>query len=121
VIKTVRALAGDGAPPDTHGIMGLPVAYVHRRLHHPELFKGLTPRLATAALDRAGIAYDRHSKTGTILHIAGGLRRCGFVETTSIAATLDSARLLDEQAEAVLLVAARDRVAAARPGDPAAR
>lgn len=107
VIKAVHAHVARDEAAMTRSIVGMPIAYVHRRLHHPELFATLTPRSAFAALDRQRLTYDRRTHTGTLLHIAGALRPAGFVETTSIATTAAHAREIDERAAASLTAAAR--------------
>ncbi len=55
VIATLHALSAEreGAPGNG-GIIGLPVAYVHRRLYRPEVLKTLTPQSALTALRRNG-------------------------------------------------------------------
>lgn len=107
VIKAVHAHIGQEAPGTSRSIMGMPIAYLHRRLHEPELLTALTPRSALGALHRHRLTYDRRTHTGTLLHILGALRPAGFVETTSIARTSVHASEIDEQATAVLTAAAR--------------
>jgi hypothetical protein len=107
VIQTIRALIG-GAGADRGGaILGMPVAYVHRRLHRPSLFTALTPQSAMAALRRDGLSYDRGTRSGTVLHIMGALGPVGYVETTSVATTPADARDIDERAVEVLSATAR--------------
>lgn len=107
VIKDVHTHIGRHAADTSRSIMGMPIAYVHRRLYKPELLTALTPRSALGALHRHRLTYDRCTHTGTLLHILGALRPAGFVETTSIARTLARACEIDEQATTVLTAAAR--------------
>jgi hypothetical protein len=111
VIQAVHALILGGSA--TGSIVGMPGAYVHRRLHRPELFTALNPQSALAALRREGLSYDPRTRTGTLLHIMGALRPVGYVETTSVATTPAQARELDEQALAALTATARDSLGAA--------
>lgn len=108
VIKAVHARAGTGPRGDGRGsIMGMPIAYVDRRLHRPELLTALTPQSALQALNNEDLIYERATRTGVLLHIMGALQPVGFVETTSLAATPAQARVLDQRAEEVLTAAAR--------------
>lgn len=107
VIKAVHAHIGQEAPGTSRSIMGMPIAYLHRRLHEPRHFTALTPRSALGALHRHRLTYDHRTHTGTLLHILGALRPAGFVETTSIARTSAHACEIDEQAKVVLTAAAR--------------
>ncbi len=109
VIATLHALFAqrEGAPGNG-GIIGLPVAYVHRRLYRPEVLKTLTPQSALTALRRNGLAYDPATRTGALLHIMGGLADAGYVETTTLATSMPFATALDEQVEAALCAAARE-------------
>jgi L-propargylglycine--L-glutamate ligase len=116
VIKVVAAYVGSDATPTSRSIVGMPIAYVNRRLHDPELFTTLTPRSAFAALDRHRLTYDGRTETGTLLHIASALGPAGFVETTSIAKTPKHARDLDRRAEAALIAAARGARGGCRQG-----
>lgn len=104
VIKAVRALAKGEA--GGAGIVDMPGAYVHRRLHHPEVLTALTPRTAFEALSDARLLYDPRTGTGALLHIPGALRRFGYVESTALAPDAAAARSLDEQVEATLVAAA---------------
>ncbi len=116
VIKAVHAQLRTDAADRNGAIAGMPVAYVHRRLHDPELLTALTARTGFAALERHGLAYDVRTQTGTLLHVAGALSPAGFVETTSIAKASGHARDLDTRAAAALTGAAR----VAREGNRAA-
>jgi L-propargylglycine--L-glutamate ligase len=107
VIKAVHAHIGQQEPGASRSIMGMPIAYLHRRLYKPELLTALTPRSALGALHHHRLTYDGSTHTGTLLHILGALRPAGFVETTSIARTSMHACEIDEQATAVLTAAAR--------------
>lgn len=115
VIQAVRALIIGGSA--TGSIVGMKGAYVHRRLHRPELFTSLNPKSALAALRREGLSYDRRARTGTLLHIMGALGPVGYVETTSVAATPANACELDEQALAALTATTRDALGAASPAN----
>jgi hypothetical protein len=109
VIKAVADLAAAGGAVSGHGagsIIGLPIAYVHRWLHDPGLYTALTPASALEALRSRGLAYDPQTRTGTLLHIMGGLRAAGYVETTSVARTAAEANEVDERAVAALTDAA---------------
>ncbi|HET9256219.1 MAG TPA: peptide ligase PGM1-related protein [Pseudonocardiaceae bacterium] len=107
VIKAVHAHVAQETPGKSHSIMGMPVAYLHRRLYKPELLTALTPDSALGVLHRHQLTYDSVTRTGTLLHILGALRPAGFVETTSIARTSTHASEIDEQATVVLTAAAR--------------
>ena len=117
VIKAVHARGGAGVAADGRGaIMGMPVAYVNRRLRS-DLLTTMTPPSALAALDRAGLGYERATGTGVLLHVMGALAPVGFVETTSLARSADRADELDRRAEEVLMAAARHaREASLSPG-----
>jgi L-propargylglycine--L-glutamate ligase len=115
VIKAVHARAGLDASADGRGsIMGLPIAYVNRRLQDPELLTALSPRAAVEALERAGLGYERETGTGVLLQIMGALAPVGFVETISLARSGPLASELDRRAEDVLRTAARDALAPSR-------
>lgn len=67
-----------------------------------ESYVGLEPQSLIDAVDRAGLGFDRRTKTGTTLHLLGALTKYGKVGVTCIADSRDDAQLLFEEVRALL-------------------
>ncbi|WP_369333944.1 peptide ligase PGM1-related protein [Brasilonema bromeliae] len=46
------------------------------------ILKYFEPKTAVETLSDKGLLYDNDTQTGTIVHILGGLKPCGYVEIT---------------------------------------
>lgn len=68
-------------------------------------YVGMTPAVAVAALEHAGLAYDHDSRTGATLHLLGALREYGKVGALCIANSYEAAEELYENVVAALEVA----------------
>jgi hypothetical protein len=77
---------------------GLPKSYVATDNLKSDDYVGLLPEQVIAVLDRAGLGYDRKTKTGATLHLLGPLKKFGKLGVVAIA---DSPAEANELYEAV--------------------
>lgn len=89
---------------------GLPIHYVHRRLYEPSLLKYLEPQMAVETLRSSGLLYEHNTQTGTILHILGALKLCGYIEITSVEKSREKAFELDKQVKLKLFNIAKSLI-----------
>ncbi|MDQ4095674.1 MAG: peptide ligase PGM1-related protein [Actinomycetota bacterium] len=68
-------------------------------------YVGMTPADAVAAIERAGLGYDRATRTGTTLHLLGALKQYGKLGALCIANSYEAADELFENVVATLDVA----------------
>jgi len=89
---------------------GAPRAYVASdNLKSPD-FVGLLPEQLIGALDRTGLAFDRRTGTGVLLHLLGALKKYGKFGMVCVAPDLDEAtEMYGAVEEAVALLAERHR------------
>lgn len=81
---------------------GRPRCYVGTDNIYSESYIGLLPEDVIAAVDRAGLAYDRATATGITLHLLGALKRFGKMGAVCIAS--DHAEAESLQAELLRVV-----------------
>jgi hypothetical protein len=99
VLNYVESLIG--APVD--GSASMPLHYLNRRLHRPDVLAGEQPREVVERLRGAGLLFDPQTRTGVALHVLGALAACGYVEITSVAGSAEMTDALSAAAETVIL------------------
>lgn len=98
-------LATDGTYDEENGellVDGAPRVYVASDNVKSERFVGLLPEQVIAAIDRAGVAFDKRTRTGVTLHLLGALKRYGKLGMTCIANSHEEADQMFEVAHAVI-------------------
>ncbi|MDQ4125712.1 MAG: peptide ligase PGM1-related protein [Actinomycetota bacterium] len=81
---------------------GRPKHYVATDNLKSDAYAGLLPEELIAAMDDAGLAFDRTTNTGVLLHLLGALKRYGKVGMTCVADSASDADALFEMATGVL-------------------
>jgi hypothetical protein len=76
---------------------GKPKSYVATDNLKSEDYVGLLPEQVVAALDRAGLGFDRSTNTGVTLHLLGALKKFGKLGLVAIADSPEEADVLYER------------------------
>lgn len=109
-VAYAEAVAGRKVGPDGNlRVNGEPLYFSHRRVHQPQVLRGLSPQAAVQGLVDDGLSYDPASGKGTLLHILGALGPLGYVETTCLGRSRREAADASDAAFASLVRTATSR------------
>lgn len=98
-----KAVTG-GTYDETSGellVNGAPRTYMSSDNLKSANYIGLLPEQLIAAIDAAGLAFDRRTKTGVLLHLLGALKKYGKFGMICVAGTAEEAAEMYAAAESV--------------------